>query len=170
MADDTHPLKPCLLKRMEAIQKLDLAPGPKAVLVWLAFHAGESWPTCYPKVGTLVRDTGMSERTVQRHLATLESAGLIETTDRARDHLPNLYRLKLAVGTGQNDRRPPRQNDGYPPVKMTPGTKNYEQVVEQVDTGGESPTLVDEPTDAKPPKRAPAAQTNEEWLADYGRD
>ena len=44
---------PSFLRRAEAVQFLDLPGVPKSVLLWLAFHAGASWPRCTPAQDTL---------------------------------------------------------------------------------------------------------------------
>ena len=82
-----------LLKRLEAMQALGLHPRDKAVLVWLAFHAGGSWPRCWPSVETLAKDSGYSRRTVVDALGALASRGLVEV--RRRRSASNVYKLNL---------------------------------------------------------------------------
>jgi pyocin large subunit-like protein len=74
---------------VEAISwALNLAPVPanrggqpssacKFVLVGLANHAGPDGTGAFPSVATLVRYTGLSERTVRTCLDRLEAAGII---------------------------------------------------------------------------------------------
>ena len=78
---------------VEAISwALNLAPVPadrngqpssacKFVLVGLANHAGPDGTGAFPAVATLVRYTGLSERTVQTCLDRLEAAGVISPCD-----------------------------------------------------------------------------------------
>jgi hypothetical protein len=78
---------------VEAISwALNLAPVPadrggqpssacKFVLVGLANHAGPDGTGAFPSVATLVRDTGLSERTVRTCLDRLEAAGIILPCD-----------------------------------------------------------------------------------------
>ncbi len=93
---------------VEAISwALNLAPVPadrsgqpsgacKFVLVGLANHAGPDGTGAFPSVATLVRYTGLSERTVRTSLDRLEADGIITGCD------PDIVaaRIKLA------DRRP----------------------------------------------------------------
>ncbi len=78
---------------VEAISwALNLAPVPadrggqpssacKFVLVGLANHAGPDGTGAFPSVATLVRYTGLSERTVRTCLDRLEAAGVIQPCD-----------------------------------------------------------------------------------------
>lgn len=60
------------------------SPGSKAVLICLSNYAdGEG--RCFPGQRRLAENTEMGERTVRRHLADLEAAGLIGRTHRYRD-------------------------------------------------------------------------------------
>jgi pyocin large subunit-like protein len=79
---------------VEAISwALNLAPVPadrsgrpssacKFVLVGLANHAGPDGSGAFPSVATLVRYTGLSERTVRACLDRLESGGIIRPATR----------------------------------------------------------------------------------------
>jgi hypothetical protein len=78
---------------VEAISwALNLAPVPadrggqpssacKFVLVGLAHHAGPDGTGAFPSVATLVRYTGLSERTVRTCLDRLEAEGIIQPCD-----------------------------------------------------------------------------------------
>jgi Helix-turn-helix domain len=78
---------------VEAISwALNLAPVPadrggqpssacKFVLVGLANHAGPDGTGAFPSVATLVRYTGLSERTVRTCLDRLEAAGIVSPCD-----------------------------------------------------------------------------------------
>jgi hypothetical protein len=93
---------------VEAISwALNLAPVPadrggqpssacKFVLVGLANHAGPDGTGAFPSVATLVRYTGLSERTVRTCLDRLEAAGIILPCD------PDI----VAVRIKRADRRP----------------------------------------------------------------
>ena len=86
---------PSFLKRAEAVQFVDLPGVQKAVLMWLAFRAGDSWPRCWPTVETLVNDTGFSRGAVRRALTALATAGHITSKRRwkGRNQTSNEYRL-----------------------------------------------------------------------------
>ena len=78
---------------VEAISwALNLAPVPpdrggqpssacKFVLVGLANHAGPDGTGAFPSVATLVRYTGLSERTIRTCLDRLEAGGIISPCD-----------------------------------------------------------------------------------------
>jgi Helix-turn-helix domain len=95
-------------RRVEAISwALNLAPVPvdrggqpssacKFVLVGLANHAGPDGTGAFPSVATLVRYTGLSERTVRMCLDRLEAAGIVSPCD------PGI----VAVRIKRADRRP----------------------------------------------------------------
>jgi Helix-turn-helix domain len=53
----------------------------KFVLVGLANHAGPDGTGAFPSVATLVRYTGLSERTVRTCLDRLEAAGIVSACD-----------------------------------------------------------------------------------------
>ena len=68
------------------------------VLVGLANHGGPDGSGAFPSVATLVRYTGLSERTVRTCLDRLEAGGIIRPCD------PDL----LAARIKRADRCPPR--------------------------------------------------------------
>jgi hypothetical protein len=102
---------------VEAISwALNLAPVPadrggqpssacKFVLVGLANHAGPDGSCAFPAVRTLMRYTGLSERTVRACLGRLEAAGLIRPCDPAvvaarikrADRRPRSWDLDLSL-------------------------------------------------------------------------
>ncbi len=64
--------------------KQDLAPSEKLVLVSLADHHNRGTGLCIPSQSSIGEQTCMSVRTVQRHLKSLESQGLIKRSARFR--------------------------------------------------------------------------------------
>lgn len=74
------------------IRSLGLEPGPFALYVSLMsrrdINTGMAWPT----VETLISDTGMSKRSVHRHLLTLVEAGYI-TRASGNSHAANRYMI-----------------------------------------------------------------------------
>ena len=102
---------------VEAISwALNLAPVPvdrggqpssacKFVLVGLANHAGPDGTGAFPSVATLVRYTGLSERTVRTCLDRLEAAGIISPCDpdivaariKRADRRPQGWDLNLSL-------------------------------------------------------------------------
>jgi hypothetical protein len=113
-----------------------LDPGPKFVLVALgdhaADHSGEDW-TCFPSLARLTAMTGMSTRTVERHLKDLWRAGWISRVRRRRaDGKLGIYdftlhrdperRAELAQARGEaRAGEDPRESDSEPPVRLTGG-------------------------------------------------
>jgi hypothetical protein len=104
-------------RRVEAISwALNLAPVPvdrggqpssacKFVLVGLANHAGPDGTGAFPSVATLVRYTGLSERTVRMCLDRLEAAGIVSPCDpgivavriKRADPRPQGWHLNLSL-------------------------------------------------------------------------
>ena len=102
---------------VEAISwALNLAPVPagrggqpssacKFVLVGLANHAGPDGAGAFPSVGTLVRYTGLAERTVRTCLDRLAAEGIISPCDpdivaariKRADRRPQGWDLKLGL-------------------------------------------------------------------------
>jgi Helix-turn-helix domain len=102
---------------VEAISwALNLAPVPadrggqpssacKFVLVGLANHAGPDGTGAFPSVATLVRYTGLSERTVRTCLDRLEAAGIVSRCDpgivaariKRADRRPQGWNLNLRL-------------------------------------------------------------------------
>jgi pyocin large subunit-like protein len=104
---------------VEAISwALNLAPVPtgrsgqpssacKFVLVGLANHAGPDGAGAFPSVATLVRYTGLSERTVRTCLDRLEAQGIIRPCD------PDI----VAAWIKRGDRRPQGWDLSLTPVR-----------------------------------------------------
>lgn len=66
----------------------DEKPGPKSVLLCLAWHADKTTWCSFPGVALMVRETGWRERAVAQHLDTLEKRGLIRRERRHVDSGP----------------------------------------------------------------------------------
>ena len=111
---------------VEAISwALNLAPVPadrggqpssacKFVLVGLANHAGPDGTGAFPSVATLVRYTGLSERTVRTCLDRLEAEGIIAPCDpgivaariKRADRRPQGWDLNLSLVRDDLDEPP----------------------------------------------------------------
>ncbi len=88
-----------------------------AVLAVLCRHANSNGQ-CYPAIGTIAKTLGLSRRTVQSAIRTLECAQVISVTAKNRDGrtLSNCYHVPIAKGetdcthaadrTGEADRTP----------------------------------------------------------------
>ena len=76
------------------------------VLLCLANYADEQGRGAFPSVARLVRDTGLSERTIQYKLSSLEQQGILSSGNRAvvaayitrPDHRPSVYDINMGRG------------------------------------------------------------------------
>lgn len=107
---------------------LPINPTAKLVLVGIANHDGDGG--AWPSVATLARYAGVSTRSVQRALADLIEAGLIERlvneggTHRTPDHeRPNLYRITLPRGVTPVSPPDAAVTGGVTPVSPPPLTE-----------------------------------------------
>ena len=93
------PDRPSWLDRTIAVVGLRLPPAEKAVLLMLAYHAGDSWPDAYPKVSLLAGETGLSRSTVLRAIRGLQKRGYVDVTPRynGRERSVSLYTLNAPV-------------------------------------------------------------------------
>jgi len=77
-----------------------LQPTTKAILFALISHADRGTGECWPSLGTLAREAGVSKRVVPTHLRKLVAFGLISMTRRTRPDTQeldsSLYRLAPA--------------------------------------------------------------------------
>jgi hypothetical protein len=62
----------------QAIQKAELRPTTKHVLLNLSVHMNDAGGSCFPTTALQARDTGLSERAVCTHLALAEQAGFLK--------------------------------------------------------------------------------------------
>lgn len=84
-------------------QQTTREPGARFLLVTLGNYANTAGASAFPSLETLVGDTGMNRRTIQKHLRNLEAIGLIAKDDPAivaahvkrADRRPVGYRLAL---------------------------------------------------------------------------
>lgn len=63
------------------VWKLDLPPSEKLVLLRMADYARDKDKCAFPSVRNVARETGLSERQVQRYLKAFVSAGFLEIAD-----------------------------------------------------------------------------------------
>jgi hypothetical protein len=100
-----------------AWEQLDLAPGPKVVLMGLA-HVADDANMAWPSIGTLAVRANVSMSTVRRYLAELSSAGLISIENRSRadgSTSSNVYRLHVdtpSLPLGKRGREVPGADAG----------------------------------------------------------
>ena len=88
-----------------AMKQKGLKPATKIVLYWLADHHNGETGECFPSINRLAEVCEMSRRSVENHLETLETLGLIQRQNQFRDRggkTSNRYFLAL-TGTSEND-------------------------------------------------------------------
>lgn len=65
-----------------ALIRSELSPNVRYVALVLSMHMNELGGSCYPSQALLAEESGLSERQVRRHLATLRQNGWLELTYR----------------------------------------------------------------------------------------
>ena len=87
-----------------AMKQQGLKPATKIVLYWLADHHNGETGKCFPSINRLAELSEMSRRSVEGHLETLETLGLIRRVNQFREtggKSANSYILEL-TGTYEN--------------------------------------------------------------------
>lgn len=85
------------------LTKADISVGAKLAYAMILKYLWNN-DACFPGQTTLAADMGAGERSVRTYLKELESAGLLEITQRGLGRT-NLYRVHVAVKKASN-RRP----------------------------------------------------------------
>lgn len=112
--------KATVLKR---VYKASLPSRAKTVMFYLVNRSNKEL-TCFPAIPTIARETGLSERTVQRTLKELMELGFVKKESRYRDNggqSSNLYTLLIGE---END-----EKDGEEKESVNPGWDNGERIV-----------------------------------------
>ncbi len=89
------------MRRLECLYRSDLPSRAIVVYMYLADRAGQK-EFCFPGVPRIARDTGLSERTVQRAMCDLKKEGFVRVEERHRTNgaaSSNLYTLNN-LGSG----------------------------------------------------------------------
>ncbi len=93
----------------------------------LADYAGNKDGLCWPRMSTLADTLNLSTRTVQRHVAALVAAGLVELVERRRSARGRfssyVYRLVLVAGFS----RSATTGHGRRSVKPAPNRDEHKQ-------------------------------------------
>jgi DNA-binding transcriptional ArsR family regulator len=88
-----------------AMKQTGLKPATKIVLYWIADHHNGETGKCFPSINRLATLCEMSRRSVEGHLDTLETLGLIKRIPQYRESggkTTNAYILEL-TGTSENN-------------------------------------------------------------------
>ena len=89
-----------------AMKQKGLKPATKIVLYWLADHHNGETGECFPSINRLADVCEMSRRSVEAHLETLETLGLIQRVNQYRDtggKTSNKYILGLSENVSEQD-------------------------------------------------------------------
>ena len=127
--------------------KQDIEPGPKLVLLALADHANGQTGLCIPGQKSLAEQCSMSVRTVQRHIHTLEDAGLLRREARMRGEGRGRTSDRYYLGD-QGDKSALTRQDGT--TKATNQDDQHDTVVVAEPEGNRK----EEPLADKPPGSA----------------
>jgi hypothetical protein len=85
------------------LTKNDISVGAKLAYAMLLKYAWDN-SACFPGQATLAKDMGAAERSIRTYLKEIETAGLLEITQRGLGKT-NLYRLHLTVKKQPGPRR-----------------------------------------------------------------
>lgn len=138
-----------------------VTPSEKFVLVTLASYAGydhevDEW-SCHPGQKLLADGTAMGERTVRRHLKSLESRGWISRAKRYRsDGTRSSDQYVLAAKSAGSDAQPLAANPAGsdPGLPATPDTTTGQNVQGLPATLGRAEVPDELPEEPPPPARA----------------
>ena len=89
-----------------AMKQKGLKPATKIVLYWLADHHNGETGECFPSINRLAEVCEMSRRSVEGHLETLETLGLIQRVNQYREtggKTSNKYILGLSGTLSDKD-------------------------------------------------------------------
>lgn len=167
---------------MGAVWELDLRPPAKHVLLALADHADHDGGNVHPSVGLVSWKTGYSERQVQRIIAQLERAGILEVVDHAdggRGHA-TLYRIRTEKGVKLSPFIRAKKGVKTPPIAgVEPDQKGDIHDGERVTSGtpkgdtGVTPTVKEPPVNhqetasATPPAEPASVSPRERFRISY---
>jgi AraC-like DNA-binding protein len=144
------------------LQREEVSMGAKVVYARLAQFAGEKGKA-FPKVETIAREVGLSERQVQRYLAELEEHSLIGRRNRAAEMKPSDYFFlahawflnSLEVEDEQDpvtDMSPPPVTDMSPPGRRIRHHLEENQGRESVEKKEEGPPATEASLSGSPPE------------------
>jgi hypothetical protein len=77
--------------------KQAVSPTEKLVLLFIADHANEKTQQCWPSLGTIAKEAGLSTRSVIRSVNRLVELGLLDRADRFSNNrqTSNVYTVKI---------------------------------------------------------------------------
>ena len=101
---------------LNRVYESSLPSRAKTVMFYLVNRSNKEL-TCFPAIPTIARETGLSERTVQRALKELVEEGFVEKSSRYRENggqSSNLYRLDVGKDCKTEENT---DNSGYHKTK-----------------------------------------------------
>ena len=101
--------------------KQPLSPTEKLVLLCIADHAHEKTQQCWPSLGTIAKESGLSTRSVIRSVNKLVELGLLGRTDRFSNNrqTSNIYTIKIGDTLPVGPIDPPIRSDIESPSPVT---------------------------------------------------
>lgn len=129
------------------------AGADRLLLLAIADHAGDDGRNAWPAVPTLARKTGVSERTVQRGIARLESAGLLLVERGKGAGGTNRYQVLMPVA-GDSVTPPDEETKPAPNPRQSVTGDNSAPVTQLRHPGGDtqaSPERPERPSSPQPP-------------------
>lgn len=78
---------------MSMVWESKLEPEQKYTMLALLYLAEDDGCTIYCKRSKIAETTGLSERTISRHLRVLKRMGWVSIIEDARHHSPPIYRI-----------------------------------------------------------------------------
>jgi len=97
----------------------DLPREQKYILARLMFFTNKGSATVWPSVQRVAEDTGHSKRVVQRALAGLRTAGVLEVVSKASQHHPTEYRIHFERLSPRPSKPPLRGDVDATPIHLT---------------------------------------------------
>lgn len=94
---------------MTDVWKVNIQSAKKMVLLALADSANDEGTNCFPSVATIIEKCSMGERTVFRHLASLEEDGLIsrhERPGRSTNYVLNVVEIQVIAAKKRRNSAP----------------------------------------------------------------
>jgi hypothetical protein len=87
----------------------------RALLLAIAHYAGDDGRGAYPSIATLMRDTGASDRGVQKAIKQAVNAGELKRLHNLGPHGVNRYEIRIDRLRGKAERASTKKRDHHPP-------------------------------------------------------
>ena len=155
---------------LELIWKIDLPSNSKYVASYLRTYMNMKRDLCWPSVGRISKETGLSEQTVRAHIKKLEAAGWL-TVDRSEGgHSGTTNRYKATIPDTPATIAPLQPLDPTPatvaplPLQPLEGNKQYNKQVNKQLLNKEIPDELAAAATAYWLKKGASFDMEEQWL------